>query len=150
MPTVTRLAAMVLFGAVAYHLTELYFDALGYKSEASVYIMVVFAALVGWRLVGPKIDRSILRAFAIVFKGMGSTLFFAFSFSGIMAIFTNPAHKRYTSLEQAFSLLASDFWGHMGRFFVTDFGLKLLEGGVFVTLMLVVVFRVAEARRWAR
>jgi hypothetical protein len=152
MPTLTRLAALLLFGAAAYHLTELYYTvhALGRRSQATTYIMVVFASLVGWRLVGPKIDRSVFRALVIVGQGAITTLFFVFVFSGLLAIFTNPSHRRYNNLEQAINLLVFDMWRHILRLFTTDFVLRILESGAFVALVLVAVFRVSEARRLAR
>ncbi len=152
MPTITRLAALVLFALAAYALTELYYSehALARRSQAGSYIMTVFASLVGWRLVGPKIDGSVLRAFGQVFQGMVSTLFFALSFSGLVAIFTNPAHRRFNSLEQAAKLLSQEMWEHFERLFATAFALRLLETGALVALLLVMVFRLAEARRLAR
>jgi hypothetical protein len=152
MPTLTRLAAMVLFGTMAYHLTELYYTshALQRRTQFATLVMVVFAALVGWRLVGPKIERSVLLAVGLVFQGMGSTLLWAFTFSGLVAIFTNPSHKRYNTLEQALSLLASDFWRHLDRIFMTEFVFRLGTWGAVISLILVVIFRFAEARRLER
>lgn len=150
MPTLTRLAAMVLFGALTYFLGlryQLLFDDPPRSLMRGSLFLAVVAGFVGWSFVGPRIGRSYLRAFTVVIQGYLVALLLALFLYGFYDAFTQGYAMRYKDFGDAFQGVMGVAIAHVTRMLDRDF-LVLLGGiAVIITLVVTTVFRVAEARR---
>ncbi|MCC5966942.1 MAG: TrgA family protein [Natronohydrobacter sp.] len=150
MPTFTRLAAMVLFGALTYFIGlryQLLYDDPPRSLMAGSLFLAGCAAFVGWTFVGPRIDKSYFRAFTVVIQGYLATLLLALFFYGFYDAFTQGYAMRYKDFGDAFQGVMRAAIDHLTRMLDRDF--LLLVGGiaVIITLVVTTVFRMAEARR---
>jgi hypothetical protein len=152
MPTLTKLAALVLFCATALHLGlryQLLNDDVPVAQSANMFLAAV-AGAVGWVFVGPRIDRSFLRGVTIVLQGHIATLLVALVLSGLYDIFTNGYSMRYKGFGDALNGSVAFAASIMHQSMDAEF-LKLVAGGVIVmSVLLVMIYRTAEAKRLAR
>ncbi|MCC5956127.1 MAG: TrgA family protein [Natronohydrobacter sp.] len=150
MPTFTRLAAMVLFGALTYFLGmryQLLFEDPPRSLITGSLFLAGCAAFVGWSFVGPRIDRSYFRAFTVVIQGYLVTLFLALFLYGFYDAFTQGYAMRYKDFGDAFQGVMRAAIDHLTRMLDRDFLLLVAGIAVIITLVVTTVFRVAEARR---
>lgn len=152
MPTLTRLAAAVLFAALAFYAGERYlllYDHPPRRTGGSLYLAAI-AALVGWRYVGKHVSRNFLQSIFQTLQGVIVTLFLALTLFGSYHVFWQGYRMRYSGLEDAFLGFVGSCLDHLRRMSDTDF--LLLLGGMTVIcgIVLTIVFRWAEARRFDR
>lgn len=152
MPTLTRVAALLLFAAFTYFLGLRYlllFDDPPDTPVGGVFLSLV-AAYAGWSFVGPRIVPSYLRSFTVVVQGYIVTLLLALLLYGGYDAFTQGYAQRYKDFGDVFEGVVGAAIEHLQR--MSDIGfLGLLFGvAVVITLILTTVFRIAEARRLAR
>lgn len=150
MPTFTRLAAMVLFGALAYFLGmryQLLFDDPPRSLMTGSLFLAGVAGFVGWAFVGPRIDRSYLRAFTVVIQGYIATLLLALFLYGFYDAFTQGYAMRYKDFGDAFQGVMGASIAHLTRMLDRDFMVLAGMIAVIITLVVTTVYRMAEARR---
>ena len=152
MPTLTRFAAMLLFGVLSYFIGMRYqqlYDNPPDTFAGGVFLALV-AAFIGWRFVGPRIDRSFLRAFTVVVQGYLATLLLALFLYGFYDAFTKGYARQYRDLSEAVQGVIGTAIEHLQRMMDVEFLTFLLFVAIGVAVVVTIVYRVAEARRLAR
>lgn len=150
MPTLTRLAAMVLFGALTYFLGmryQLLFEDPPRSLMTGSLFLAGVAAFVGWSFVGARIDRSYWRSFTFVIQGYIATLILALFLYGFYDAFTQGYAMRYKDFGDAFQGVMGVAIAHLTRMLDRDFLILVGVISVIITLVVTTVYRVAEARR---
>lgn len=152
MPTLTRFAAMLLFGVLSYFIgiryLQLYEDPPD-TLAGSVFLALV-AAFVGWNFVGPRIGRSFLRGFAVVVQGYLATLLLALFLYGFYDAFTKGYARQYRDLSEAVQGVIGAAIEHLQRMSDIAFLTYLLVVALGIAVVVTIVYRAAEARRLAR
>lgn len=152
MPTLTRLAALLLFAGFSYFIGLRYlllFDDPPESPVGGIFLSLV-AAYVGWSFVGPRIGASYLRGFTVVIQGYIATLLLALFLYAFYDAFTQGYAQRYKDLGDVLHGVTGAALTHLARMRDLDF-LTLLAGvAVVITVLVTTVYRVAEARRLAR
>jgi hypothetical protein len=149
MPTLTRLAAMILFGVLTYYVGmqyQLLYDNPPESVTGNLFLALV-AAVVGWSFVGPRIDRSYFRAFTVVVQGYVATFLLALFLYGFYDVFTQGYAMRYKDLGDALNGVFGSAVAHLQRMRDQDFLILLLAFAAIITVVVTTVFRFAEARR---
>lgn len=152
MPTLTRLAALILFGGAVYYASTQYhllYDEPPRGGSGHVFLAVV-AAVIGWSFVGRRITSAMFRNFTVVIQGYIAGLILALILHGFYNAFTEGYRLRYRSLDEALEGAFAISVEHLVRMTDTSFLLLLLGLAVGMTLILTVVYRYAEFRRLAR
>lgn len=152
MPTLTRLAAMVLFGAFSYFLALRYlllFEDPPRSAVSGIFLALV-AAVTGWYFVGPRINRSFFSSFTVVIQGYFATVFLALFLYGFYDAFTQGYAQRYKDLGDVVQGVIGAAIEHLTRMIDRDFLMLLLGIAIAIALVVTIVFRVAEARRLER
>jgi uncharacterized membrane protein len=152
MPTLTRLAALVSFAVMAFYLASKYQSLNEDIPEAqsiNIFFAVV-AAAVGWVFVGQRINRHVLQAFSVVIQGYIATFLLALGVSALYGIFTKGYQMRYKTFGDALEGSVNDAWAILQQISTADFATVGLGGAAAISLLLVVVYRMAEAKRVAR
>lgn len=152
MPTLTKLAALVLFGLMAFYLAHEYqmLEPDVPESQSANMFFSSIAALVGWVFVGRRIDRSFIRGLTIVLQGCVATLFFSLALSGLYDIFAKGYRMRYKTFGDALDGSMTHAASVLQQMMDRDFLTLMLGGAVVVSIVLVMIFRVAEAKRFAQ
>ena len=152
MPTLTRVAALLLFAAFTYFIGLRYlllFDDPPDTPVGGMFLSLV-AAYAGWSFVGPRIGPSYLRSFTVVIQGYIVTLFLALVLYGFYDAFTKGYAQRYKDLGDVFHGVMGAAIEHLDRMRDLEFLGLLLGIAVVIAVALTTVFRVAEARRLER
>jgi len=152
MPTFTRLAAFLLFGAAAFFfLREFQLLDGGFTiAPAETYVMVALSAVIGWSYVGKRINQSILRAFSIVLQGSALSLIMIYVTASVVIVVIDPLRGRYTNMNITMRRLSSGLQESLVLMFDADFLTLVFSSLAAIAVALALVFRFAEARRMAR
>ncbi len=152
MPTLTRLAALLLFAAFSYFIGLRYlllFDDPPDSPIGGMFLSLV-AGFVGWSFVGPRIGPSYLRGLTVVVQGYIATLLLALFLYAFYDAFKMGYAMRYKDLGDVFHGVTGAAIAHLDRMRDLEFLILLGSVAVVITLLVTTVFRVAEARRLAR
>ncbi|MGY6703147.1 TrgA family protein [Roseinatronobacter sp.] len=152
MPTLTRLAAAIIFAGFALYAGEIYKTLYEYppRSRNGTVVLAAVAALVGWRFVGRHVDARLVQSIFQTLQGVILTVFLSLVIIGSYTVFWRGYQMRYSSLEDAFLGFVGVFVEHLVR--MSDIDFLLLVGGMIVGtgIVLTLIFRWAEARRFDR
>jgi len=149
MPTLTRLASLIIFGALTYLVGmryQLLYEEPPESLTGSLFLALV-AALVGWYFVGPRIDRSYIRAVTIVIQGYIATLLLALALYGFYDAFTKGYAMRYRDFGDALNGVMQVSLEHLQRMLDQQFLTFMLILTLIIAAVVTTIFRVAEARR---
>ncbi len=149
MPTLTRLAAMALFGALTFYIGtryQLLFEEPPESFGANLFLALV-ASFIGWSFVGVRIGASYVQAFSVVIQGYIATLLLALFLYGFYDAFTQGYAMRYKDLGEAVDGVFGAAIDHLQRMMDQDFLILLLIVALVLTFLLTTIFRLAEARR---
>lgn len=149
MPTLTRLAALLLFGVLTFYIGtqyQLLFEEPPESLGGNLFLALV-AAFVGWSFVGTRIGRSYFQAFSVVIQGYIATLLLALFLYGFYDAFTQGYKMRYKDLGDAVNGVFAAAIEHLQRMMDRDFLILLLIVALVLTFLLTTIFRLAEARR---
>ncbi len=152
MPTLTRFAAMLLFGVLSYFIGMRYlllYDDPPETLTGGLFLALV-AGYVGWKFVGPRIGRSFLQSFSVVVQGYVATLLLALFLFGFYDAFTKGYARQYRDLSEAVQGVIGAAIEHLQRMMDLDFLTFLLIVAAAISVCVTIVYRVAEARRLAR
>ena len=151
MPTLTKLAALVLFGMMAFYLGQQYQflnEDVSVAQSADLFVAAL-AGIVGWVFVGPRIDRSFIRGFTIVSQGYIATLLFSLVLSGMYDVFTKGYRMRYKTFGDALDGSMSFAASILQQSMVAEFLTLVAGGAIVLSVLLVMIYRAAEAKRLA-
>ncbi len=152
MPTLTRLAALMLFGLMAYVASVYYLALYEERPDNNLggIFMSLVAAVVGWKFVGTRAKGATLRNFTIVVQGVIATYIISFILYGFYNVFTDGYAGRYKTFDDALQGVFRNASEHAMRMADLEFLIVLLTQAFVVTLLVTGVFRFAEARRFER
>ncbi len=152
MPTLTRLASMILFGGLTYLVGMRYqmlYDDPPEALSGNLFLAVI-AAAVGWYFVGPRIDRSYFRSVTVVLQGYIATLFGALFLYGFYDAFTKGYAMQYRNFDDAINGVMTVSAEHLMRMLDQDFMIFIALLTVTIAVVITTIYRTAEARRLAR
>ncbi|MDD7972621.1 TrgA family protein [Roseinatronobacter alkalisoli] len=151
MPTLTKLAAAIVFAALAVYAVAQYITLYEHppRQGQGVHVVAVIAALTGWKYVGARIASGFVQSVFQVLQGVIVTVFLSLFVIGAYNVFRLGYQMRYSSLEAAFLGFVGGFVEHLTRMAQLDFLLLLAGMIVFTGIALTLVFRWAEMRRSA-
>jgi hypothetical protein len=152
MPTLTRLAALILFGVAVFYASTQYhllYDEPP-RSGAGHLFLSITGAFVGWSFVGKRLTAELVRNFTVVIQGFIAGLILALILFGFYDAFTQGYAMRYKNLEDALQGFFRQAAEHLQRMADTSFLLLLLALALGMSLVLTFIFRLAEARRQDR
>lgn len=152
MPTLTRLAAAIFFAALAFYAGENYqtlFEHPPRRDDGSLFLAGV-AGLVGWGFVGKRVAANVVQSVFHTLQGVILTVFLTLALIGTYQVFWRGYRLQYSNLEEAFLGFVGVFVDHGVR--MADLDFMLMLGGMIVGtgIVLTLVFRWAEARRFDR
>lgn len=152
MPTLTRLAACLLFGALTFPVGLRYLALYEEPPEtfAGGVFLAAVAAFIGWSFVGPRITPSLIRSVSMVLQGYIATLGLALFLFAFYDAFGKGFQMVYRDLGDVFDgtfRMASE---HITRMMDGDFLIFLGTVILGIGITLCIVFRLAEARRLAK
>lgn len=151
MPTLTRLAALVLFGIMALYLGSQYQslqDEIPESQGANLFFAAT-AAAVGWLFVGRRIDHSFIRGFTVVVQGYVATLLLLLVLSATYDIFAKGYRMRYRTFGDALDGSLIHATSVLQQMMVANYLILVLGGAVVINILLVLVYRFTEAKRLA-
>ncbi len=152
MPTLTRLAALLLFGSVAFYLSQKYQLLVEYLdiNPLQDYLMAFLSAMIGWSYVGKHIDKSFVRAASIVIQGSFLSLVSMYLITGLSILLVQPMQGNYRGFEQTMARLTTGLQESLMAMLDLEFLMLVISSLLAVSVVLAIVFRIAEARRIAR
>lgn len=151
-PTLTRLIAMIAFAGFAVYVASMYqLLQEGARVSATVNaVSATMAALAGWLVAGPRIDRRLVQSVFAMVQGVIVAALLALGAGATVETFRLGYKTRYKDLGEALQ----GFFGY-----IAEGAQKLVTPDLLVSLcvfcgvggvVLSVVFRLLEARRNAR
>ncbi|MGY6547410.1 MAG: TrgA family protein [Roseinatronobacter sp.] len=149
MPTLTRLAALLIFAALTYVLGmryQLMLDPPPQNQRGALFLAAI-AGFVGWHYVGPRIDASYLRGLSVVVQGYIATALLALFLFGFYDAFTQGYRMRYRTLGDAAQGAIRSAIDLLGHLLDRDFLTLVAVMTVVIAGLVTTVFRIAEARR---
>jgi hypothetical protein len=150
MPSLTRLAAAIMFAIAAIYMGEEY--KLLYETPPRLgnlsLLLGVVGAFAGWKFVGSRIEGKLVRDILHALQGVILTLLLALFVFGTMEVFQLGYKMRYKTLWDAAVGFFDLTGAHVIRMVDRDF--LLLLGGVTVVsgVILSLLYRWAEWRRF--
>jgi hypothetical protein len=151
-PTLTRFLTMLAFAAFSVHVATLFqLMQEGAHVSGSFNMVVAFAAaLAGWRVAGPRIERNLLVSVFGVFQGMIVAVLLAATFGATSETFRLGYKVRYDDLGEAMQGFFGFITEHVKELAVPDLMIPMASFCLGSGLVLSLVYRVLEARRTAR
>ena len=152
MPTLTRLAAAIIFAGLALYAGETYKTLYEYppRSGNGTLVLVAVAALVGWRFVGRHVDGRLVQSIFQTLQGVILTVLLSLVIIGGYTVFWRGYQMRYSGLEDAFLGFVGVFVEHLMRMWDLDFLLLIAGMIVGAGIVLTIFYRWAETRRFDR
>lgn len=151
-PTLTRLFTMIAFAVFAIYAATLYQE-LQEVSRISVMfntIAATMAAVSGWMVAGPRIDRRLAGSVFAVLQGMIVAVLLALAAGATVETFRLGYKTRYKDLGDALQGFFAYISTGVQKLAVPDLMLPLGLFCVGAGLGLSVLYRLLEARRLAR
>jgi hypothetical protein len=150
MPSLTSLAAAILFAVAAIYMGEQYkllYDVPPRLGNLSL-LLGVTGAFSGWKLVGQRVEGKFVRDIFHALQGVILTLFLSLLVFGVLEVFELGYKMRYKTLWDA-ALGFFDLTGaHVIRMGNVDFLITLASVTVVLGVFLSILFRWAEKRRF--
>jgi len=151
MPSLTRLAAAIMFAIAAIYMGEEYkllYDTPPSLGRLSLLLGVV-GAFAGWKFVGMRIEGKLVRDILHALQGVILTLLLALLVYGTMEVFELGFKMRYKTLWDA-GVGFFDLTGvHVIRMWDQDFMMVLGTVTVVIGVILSLLYRWAERRRFS-
>lgn len=151
-PTLTRFFTMLAFAAFAFHVATLYqLMQEGAQVRSSFNIVVALAAaLAGWRIAGPRIEKNILASVFGVLQGMIVAILLAAIAGATAETFRLGYKVRYDDLGEAMQGFFGFVTDKVKDLAVPDLMMPMVIFCLSSGIVLSVLFRLLEARRLAR
>lgn len=145
MPTAAKLMSAIALALVAFIVSEQVKPLLPEGTDFGYFSFVNagFAAYVGWKLIGKRAGRGVMRSINNGLTGMVAMVLLVLFVQSFWIMFENSRKLRYDSVSEAIQSIFS---------MMTEYGLLLLQVNIITTLIGGAVFcgLLAEAtsRRW--
>lgn len=152
MPTITKLAALVLFAVLAMLGVDWYVALLPEppQNPRLGLLLGVIGAATGWMFVGGQITGAPLRGVWIGLQGALLTILSALVVVSVVGVFQGGYRRQYDGVMEALMGAFEIALVHGQRMLDPDFLLRVGAGGAVCGVMLAIIFRLAEARRLDR
>ena len=152
MPNLTRLAAAFLFAIAAIYMGEQY--KLLYETPPKLgglsVLLGVVGGYAGWSFVGKRIEGLLMRDIFHAVQGLIVTIALALAVYGSMEVFELGYQMRYDSLPEALVGFFDLTGVHLFRMYDRDFLILTFGTVMLIGVVLSVLFRWAERRRFNR
>lgn len=150
MPTITRLAAALIYGALALYAAERYkllYDTPPQLGQTSLFMAIV-GGYVGWAFVGKRISGAMLYSVFHAVQGVIVTILAGLALYGIAEVFRLGYRMRYRNVYEAVRGFFAIVTEHLQRMADPGFLALLAAMAVGAGLVLRLIWRWAEARRF--
>lgn len=150
MPTVTRLAAALLFAVLSLYAAEEYkllYDEPPQLGQASL-LMALVGGYVGWAFVGKRIKAAFMHNVFQAIQGAIVTILGALALYGAAEVFRLGYRMRYKNLDDALRGYFTIITEHLQRMNEPRFLLLLAAMAIASGIILTLIWRWAEARRF--
>ncbi|MBN2760543.1 MAG: TrgA family protein [Rhodobacteraceae bacterium] len=151
LPTLTRFATMLAFAGFSLHVATLYqlMQDGAHVSGTFNTVVAVSAAVAGWRIAGPRIEKNVLASVFAVLQGMIVAILLAAIAGATSETFRLGYKVRYNDLGDAMQGFFGFITDSVRELAVPDLLFPMVAFCLTAGLLLSVLYRVLEARRLA-